>query len=444
MIIKDKNQFIYLKRICVFILFVICFSYLEAQEYRFKHLNVENGLSHVSVANIYQDEFGRMWFATHDGLDCFDGNSVREFRKQELQNHQSINILQIIQLAGDKHGHMFLRSANSVFQLDLRTEKLKIIVDFQVNSIAYFDNRLWLSVENKLLGFNVSTQKFDTKYIINLPNVSVNSIHSTDNKIFWLATSNYGLVEFNRRTKLINKYFETSWGRVIINDNKNRLWYATNNEGVYCIDLKSKKLIRQYKNIAGNNSTILDGYNRTIVDDNLGNIWVGSNKGLSCIQPASGIITRYTPTPSITSITSASVNHIYKDAQGTIWIGNYFGGVNYFNPGNTDYEFLFTTETDHNIFPAIGSICEDKNNMMWVGSEGAGVYCFSPENKSLKMFNAENSGLSSNYVKHIIRDTQTGNLWIASDMTNVLSYIDVNTYKINHINIQTDDLTPAR
>ena len=39
----------------------------------FKHLGKAEGLSQVSVLSICQDELGRMWFGTIEGLNCYDG-----------------------------------------------------------------------------------------------------------------------------------------------------------------------------------------------------------------------------------------------------------------------------------------------------------------------------------------------------------------------------------
>ena len=41
--------------------------------YTFTHLTVDNGLSNNWVEDICQDKYGRMWFATNDGINCFDG-----------------------------------------------------------------------------------------------------------------------------------------------------------------------------------------------------------------------------------------------------------------------------------------------------------------------------------------------------------------------------------
>ena len=47
-------------------------SPLQSQEYKFRTLGVEDGLSRITVSDICQDEKSRIWIATLDGLNCFD------------------------------------------------------------------------------------------------------------------------------------------------------------------------------------------------------------------------------------------------------------------------------------------------------------------------------------------------------------------------------------
>ena len=52
---------------------------LRSQEYKFRTLGVEDGLSQITVSDICQDEKSRIWIATLDGLNCFDGNHIKVF-----------------------------------------------------------------------------------------------------------------------------------------------------------------------------------------------------------------------------------------------------------------------------------------------------------------------------------------------------------------------------
>ena len=51
------------------------------EHYYFKNLSSQNGLSQNTVSAILQDSKGFMWFGTKDGLNRYDGDNFRIFRK---------------------------------------------------------------------------------------------------------------------------------------------------------------------------------------------------------------------------------------------------------------------------------------------------------------------------------------------------------------------------
>jgi ligand-binding sensor domain-containing protein len=61
---------------------VISLLHIDAfgQNYPIRHLDISSGLSNNSVASIYQDQNGYMWFGTFDGLNRYDGNDFKIYR----------------------------------------------------------------------------------------------------------------------------------------------------------------------------------------------------------------------------------------------------------------------------------------------------------------------------------------------------------------------------
>lgn len=53
---------------------------LPIRAIQFRHVNIHDGLSQISVLSIYQDRVGRMWFGTVEGLNLYDGNTVLSFK----------------------------------------------------------------------------------------------------------------------------------------------------------------------------------------------------------------------------------------------------------------------------------------------------------------------------------------------------------------------------
>ena len=49
-------------------------------EFRFRHLTVENGLSSNGIRAIVQDSYGYIWFGTDEGLNRYDGKNIKSFK----------------------------------------------------------------------------------------------------------------------------------------------------------------------------------------------------------------------------------------------------------------------------------------------------------------------------------------------------------------------------
>ncbi|MGD2090540.1 MAG: response regulator [Candidatus Aminicenantes bacterium] len=70
---KDKNRF-------AFLFFSLFFAFhCYSQSYQVHHYSVADGLPNAHVYDITQDHWGRMWFATHGGISCYDGVSWKNF-----------------------------------------------------------------------------------------------------------------------------------------------------------------------------------------------------------------------------------------------------------------------------------------------------------------------------------------------------------------------------
>ena len=55
-------------------------AYPSSNHLRFRHINTEEGLSHNGIMALYQDSRGFIWMGSRDGLNLYNGESIRIYK----------------------------------------------------------------------------------------------------------------------------------------------------------------------------------------------------------------------------------------------------------------------------------------------------------------------------------------------------------------------------
>jgi len=142
----------------------------------FTHLTANEGLSQSNVNTILQDRRGFMWFATHDGLNRYDGNTFVVY-KNNPSDPASLSGNFLTDLVEDDQGYLWITTqTGGVSKFDPKTERFTAyrhdpgnpnsIGDGPVTSIARdAHGYLWLGTEERgLEKFDPSTGRF-TSYL---------------------------------------------------------------------------------------------------------------------------------------------------------------------------------------------------------------------------------------------------------------------------------------
>ena len=141
-------------------------------------------------------------------------------------------------------------------------------------------------------------------------------------------------------------------------------------------------------------------------------------------------------------LTHSSIWCIVKDGQGTIWLGTYFGGVNYFNP---EYE-IYTrykvgdTEKEGLSSPIVGRMTEDKDGNLWICTEGGGVNVYNRKSNTYRWYRHEEgkNSISHNNVKAIYYDRNNDIMWIGTHLGG-LNKLDLRTNRFTIYRMKAGD-----
>jgi ligand-binding sensor domain-containing protein/signal transduction histidine kinase len=140
---------------------------------------------------------------------------------------------------------------------------------------------------------------------------------------------------------------------------------------------------------------------RSIAQDNLGNLWLGTDDGLTKYDGK--YFSHYTTDQGLRNNLILTVIH---DSKENIWFGTFRGGV-------TRYDGIYLTSfgTENSGFnDVVNQIYEDKKGNLWFAT-GEGLTKYDGEN--LTRF-TESNGLCNNDVRAVTED-KSGNIWIGTN-----------------------------
>ena len=158
-------------------------SPLQSQEYKFRTLGVEDGLSQITVSDICQDEKSRIWIATLDGLNCFDGNHIKVFN--HFHNDSiSYGNLYVTQMVEDGQGSLFLLTSTGLFQFDLETEKYYILPVPSPSTLAKGKLGVWIAEGGKLFLYDKNTRSVKPMYAeVHLPDTGPTMVEGSEGNL---------------------------------------------------------------------------------------------------------------------------------------------------------------------------------------------------------------------------------------------------------------------
>lgn len=417
-------------------LFVIVFP-LNAQEYKFKALGVEDGLSQITVSDICQDEKARIWIATLDGLNCFDGNRIKVFN-HFYNDSISYGNLYVTQMVEDGQGSLFLLTSTGLFQFDLETEKYYLLPVVSPSTIAKGQHGVWVAEGNKLFLYTKDTRSMKPMLTdLELPESGLSMVEDAEGAL-WIALKEGGLLHIDATGVMTRSLPQVKVMKIIRGKDEN-IWIGTQEHGVFCFSSQGE-IVNHYEYDEGSTYKVRNDMARALCQDLEGNIWVGYRSGLSKIEIATGKIFHYQADPNrVGAMTNRSVTSLFTDKQGTVWVGTYWGGVNFFSPEYQHFEHYHASGSGLS-FPVVGAMAEDKAGNIWICTEGGGLDLYQSEQDKFRHFNVHTGyHFSTDFLKDIVYDETNNCLWLAADFTNKINCFHLGSYRNDIYSIASEE-----
>lgn len=430
-----KQRLLILRSFILISFFGIVFP-LCSQEYKFKALGVEDGLSQITVSDICQDEKSRIWIATLDGLNCYDGNRIKVFNHFHTDSISYGN-LYVTQMVEDGEGSLFLLTSTGLFQFDFETEKYHLLPVRSPSTLAKGKQGVWLADGGKLFIYRKTTGEVKQMFAdLELPASGPSMVEDASGTL-WVALKDGGIIRVEASGK---KSLNLPGVKVmkLIEGNDRNIWVGSQDHGVFCLSPQGS-VMHHYRPDEKSAYQVRNDMARAICQDLEGNIWVGYRSGLSKIEVATGKIYHYEADPTrVSALSNRSVTSLYTDNQGTVWVGTYWGGINFFSP---EYQHFVHYRASENglSFPVVGAMVGDKKGNVWICTEGGGLNLYQPGKDRFRHFNAHTGyRFSSNFLKDIVFDEANNCLWIAADYSNKINCFHLDTYRNDLYTIAPD------
>ena len=93
-----------------------------ASAYSLKQFSSKNGLSNSAVLSLCQDSKGLIWIGTCDGLNTYDGKSVRLYKPVNRKNNLSGNLIDYMMEGGEDK--FCIQKNYGLDYFDTRTQKV--------------------------------------------------------------------------------------------------------------------------------------------------------------------------------------------------------------------------------------------------------------------------------------------------------------------------------
>ncbi len=378
----------------LFFFFFLIVTTSLGQSLKFKTLTTKDGLSNNSVNDIISDVKGRLWIATWDGLNRYDGKDFKVFK--HINNDSTSlagNVIYSLQRDGSKT-IWCLTDNNTVSRF----------VHQSVFQNFYFSEtpvNLKLSKKNNLVVETKSGQylEFDGTSFLN-----VNEAQVKTNK------------QLINDQLLLNKFPE-----VIINesyqDRKGNIWYATRKSGLYVIRNNQVNIhetkIEHYTYDLYNPYSFTGNEIEKIYEDSFGNIWLGhKDGGLSMAYVGSEHINTIAPHPvEYRHLPNETVRAITMDDDNNLWLGYYTKGL--YKYSKSDKCFIkkrLEKAKENKDWERIRSLYTATDGSIWVGTYAGLIHI----NKTkVSYYGAKEYPLLPANRIYAMTETNDGRIWFA-------------------------------
>jgi ligand-binding sensor domain-containing protein len=382
---QKRKRLAYVSILFVFLSLVVCQSVNSQQNFNFRNFTrAGNNISSNNIRLIAEDQFGKIWTITDHSLTFFNGFW------STISISDTVTCLIFsgkneIWIGTDTGIHRGVLNLNRIDWIDHYTTEHGLLSNRILTMVHRKNGEIWVGTP---LGIN----RFDGKSWQIALNEETRIIYEDRDSGLWFAhntTPNF-LSHFdgtNHFTFGLNDGIPNSYIQTIGQDDDGNIWVGTN-KGVAIYDGLDWEIVTTADGIISNNI-------KAITTDSQGSIWIGTSAGIS-FQGFSG----WTNLTRANGLASNHVSSILSSSNGGIWVGTSDNGLSF---SDRSWQPVSTNGQGNHV----NVMFSDQNSIIWIGTQNGIFRTNGDDVVQVKRKFGE--------VREITQDAY-GNLWLATSL----------------------------
>lgn len=310
----------------------------------------------AAVLSMLQDNVGTMWIGTQSGGLFKIDRAEKQFENFTHQpgDSTSLNTLVVNGVCEDDSGMLWVGTPFGLDRLDPATGIFKHFTHDRRNPKSLSDNaavavlkdskgKLWVGTGHGALeefdessgGFVHHKYDIDDAGSLN-ENYGVRSLYEDRRGTLWAGVGHGLLEEYNRTSRAFRhhqpSYPTVDWGyiKTIFEDSQGVLWFGGLGCGLNSYDRKADKFAHfvSTPNTVSRSQNLSNNSVQVIYEDHQGTLWIGTRVGLDKYDRGSGTFTVFTVRDGLAS---DNISGILEDDHGRLWLGT-AKGISRFDP----------------------------------------------------------------------------------------------------------------
>ncbi|MCF0197496.1 MAG: hypothetical protein HUK03_09795, partial [Bacteroidaceae bacterium] len=405
-----------------------------------RHLNDEGSLPDNYIRSLYMDDEGTLWVGTDKGL-C---------RYQEATNTFCLctgHRREVPSVAQTPDGRL-LCSAPFLCEVDTKTLTISPAHNAEGERIkrtpillATDDGHVWTGGKD-----GVSEYDKDWNLLYRHKTTAADDKRGgvtalvCDDSCVWVGLNGDGVLCVNRHSKRLRKLcvadgLADDVVHSLCLDKSGNVWVGTQDGLSVCTNVGGEWQITNFRQDRQNAFSVGDNNIFSLLCDSHGNVWVGTYYGgLFLHRPDSGISRYYSARDDGGGLRGKVVSGLQQDAN-RLWVATEDGGLHRLN--------LQTGEVVPLPLPGLRAmnlhaLQLDGEGGLWIGTFMHGLVHYRPDSNTTTVYDCHNSILHSDYVYALLRD-RSGNVWVGT--TEGLYRMDSRTGRMEHILLESNPST---